>query len=93
MLDWSKLTPICEVAERARREGRRSGARKEKAEGAEREMMTVEREQQHVLEMKRLELEAARIVDTSVRVDHTSAAKLPKIAPFKTARANWIVIF
>ena len=45
--------------------------------------MTAERERPHVLETKRLELEAVRILDTSVRVNHTSAAKLPKIAPFQ----------
>ena len=33
-------------------------------------------------------MEAARIVDTSVRVDHTSAAKLPKIASFQDGKGE-----
>ena len=65
-----------ETAEEAER------ARKEKAEEAEREMIAAERERHHALEIKRLELEAARIKDALIRVDHTSAAKLPKIASF-----------
>ena len=70
-----------EAVERARRETAKEAerARKEKAEAAE-------RERQHALEIKRLELEAARIKDAPIRVDHTSAAKLPKIASFQDGK-------
>ncbi|XP_062511729.1 caldesmon-like [Corticium candelabrum] len=50
-----------ETAEEAER------ARKEKAEEAEREMIAAERERHHALEIKRLELEAARIKDALIR--------------------------
>ena len=77
-----------ETAERARRKKAEEveTARKEKAEEAEREMIAAVRARQHTLEIKRLELETARIKDTPIRVDHTSAAKLPKIAPLQDGK-------
>ena len=82
-----------EGLEEKRQKKRRGPCRKEKAKEAERKIVAAERERQHVLEVKRLELDAARIVDTSVRVDHTSAASYLRSHLFKTARTNLIAIF
>ena len=69
-----------------KRKGRRSG-KSQKRKGRRRgEMIAAERERKRSLEMKRLELEVARIKDTPIRVDHTSAVKLPKIAPFQDGK-------